>query len=250
VLRINPNNRLARETLDKLISSPPEPESKPQRDLPFQLDRDIELGYPVQAFLSRKGQRIYLTLLDGTQIVRAYTSEMNLPAVRNAVQKGELPYEHLSEIKAISQDTIRTVKHTGSALTVHYQDGPAEKTLQMPFDNEEKARAILGVLTTKMGPDFMIQTKSSSNVLKLLFSTVLTLGSAAFVAATIWTIPQVGMGQAGDSWRANMVSRLLESLGYIGLVMVCMAMILAALGLSAYLLLKPPVKTELVQRDN
>jgi hypothetical protein len=249
VLRINPNNRMARETLDKLLSSPPEPETKPQRDLPYQPEQDIELGYPVQAFLTKKGSRIYLTLLDGIQIVRAYTSQGDLHAVRDAVQKGELPYQYLSEIQTISQDVIRTVTHSGSGLTVHYQDGPKEKTLQIPFDNEEKARAILSVLTTKMGPDYMIQTKSSSNVLKLLFSTVLTLGSAAFVAATIWTIPQVGMGQAGDSWRANMVSRLLDSLGYGGLVLVCMALILAALGLSAYLLLKPPVKTELVQRE-
>ena len=79
-------------------------------------------------------------------------------------------------------------------------------------------------------------------------STLLTLGSAAFVAAVLWTMPQVGIGQGGESWRARLVSRLLESLGYTGLVLICLVLVLAALGLSAYLLLKPQVKTELVQR--
>jgi hypothetical protein len=32
-------------------------------------------------------------------------------------------------------------------------------------------------------------------------------------------------------------------------VLICIALVLAALGLSAYLLLKPPVKAELVRRD-
>jgi hypothetical protein len=264
VLRINPNNRFARETLDKLLSSPPEPETKPLRELPdqpkpetepqqeilYQPERDIELGYPVQAFLNKKGSRIYLTLLDGIQIIQAYTTQADLHAVRDAVQKGELPYDHLFDIQAISQDSIRTVKQSSSALVVHYQDGPREQTLRMPFDNVEKARATLSVLTQKMGSDYTIQIRTSNNAFKLVFSALLSLGSAAFVAATIWTIPQVGMGQAGENWRARMVSRLLESLGYGGLVLICVAMILAALGLSAFLLLKPPIKSEMVKKDN
>ena len=118
VLRINPNNRLAQETLDKLLASPPEPETKPQRDLPSHPFNEIELGYPVQAFLYKKRSRIYLTLLDGIQIIRAYTAQADLSVVRDAVQKGELPYQYLSEIKAISQDSIRSVKHSGSTLII------------------------------------------------------------------------------------------------------------------------------------
>lgn len=249
VLRINPENRLARETLENLLITPPEPETKPQRDLPDQIDSGIVLGYPVQAFLYKKRSRIYMTLLDGIQIIQAYTSQAVLPEVRDAVKKGQLPEEHLSDLRSIAQDSIKAVKHSGSTLIVLYHEGPGVQSLRLPFEDEDKARAILGVLTTKLGPDYMIQTKSSSNALRLVFSTLLTLGSAAYVAAILWTLPQVGTGSAGDSWRTRMVSQLLESLGYVGVVMICVALVLAALGLSAYLLLKPPVKAELVRRD-
>jgi hypothetical protein len=249
VLRINPDNQLARETLEKLYTSPPETELKPPRDLPGQERDRIELGYPVQAFLFKKGSRIYMTLLDGLQIIQAYTSRVDLPIVRDAVTKGQFPEEYLSDIKSIPQDSIQAVKQAGSALIVQYRDGPIGKSLRLPFDDEEKARAVLSVLTTKLGPNYMIQSKSSNNAFRLVFSSLLTLGSAAFVAAILWTLPQVGAGQGGESWRTQMVSRLLESLGYVGVVLICVAFILAALGLSAYLLLKPPVRAELGRRD-
>lgn len=133
-------------------------------------------------------------------------------------------------------------------MIVQYLEGRSERSWRLPFENEEKARSILGVLTKQLGPDFMIQTKSVNNAFNLVLSTLLTLGSAAFTAAILWTLPQIGTDLAGESLRARMVSRLLESLGYTGVVLVCVVLILAALGLSAYLLLKPPVRTELVQR--
>lgn len=260
VLRINPDNRLAKETLDKMLAGPPEPETKPPRDIPSppepKPDRDlprspaaeIELGFPLQAFLHKKGARIYLTLLEGKHIIRAYTARTNLPQVRDAVKRGELPDQYLSELKYISLDSIKSVNHTGSTLAIQYAEGRMERSWRLPFEDEEKAHTILGVLTKQLGPDFMIQTKSVSNAFNLVISTLLTLGSAAFVAAILWTLPQIGTDPAGDSLRTQMVSRMLESLGYIGVVLVCVVMILAALGLSAYLLLKPTVKTELVQR--
>ncbi len=262
VLRINPNNRMAQETLDKLIASPSEPEIKPQRDLPSPPEpaskpkRDLpsptplenELGYPLQAFLFKKRSRIYLTLLEGKHIIRAYTKQADLPQVRNAVQRGELPTQLLSDLKYVSLDRIKAVKHTGSALIVQYQEGHGERSWKVPFEDEEKARAILGVLTKQLGPDYMIQTKRTSNILNLLISTVLTLGSAAFVAAILWTLPQIEAGLAEDSLRTRMVGRLLESLQYGGVVLISVVLILAALILSAYLLLKPQASTELVRR--
>lgn len=262
VLRINPDNLMARETLDKLLASPaepgagppqvvpsaPEPKAEPPRDIFSTPESEFELGYPVQAFLFKKGSRIQITLLDGIHIIRAQTSQANLPAVREAVKKGELPTQYLSEIKTISQDSIRGVKHSGSSLIFQYLDGPGEQSARLPFEDEEKARAILGILTKNLGPDYMIQTRSGSNALKLLFSAFLTLGSAAFVAAILWTMPQIGVGLGGDSWRTRMVIRLLESLGYSGVVLICLLLVLAALGLSAYLLLKPQIRTELVRR--
>jgi hypothetical protein len=262
VLRINPNNRLARETLDKLIAnptetetkpprdipSPPKVESKPERDQPAPLPLEKELGYPLQAFLYKKRSRIYLTLLEGKHVIRSYTKQAFLPQVRNAVQRGELPTQYLSDLKYVSLDSIQAVNQAGSTLIVLHREGSGEHSWRVPFEDEEKARAILGVLTKQLGPDYMIQTKRTSNVLNLLISTVLTLGSAAFVATILWTLPQIESGLTGDSLRIRMVSRLLESLGYGGSILISLILILAALGLSAYLLLKPPVRTELVRR--
>ena len=45
-----------------------------------------------------------------------------------------------------------------------------------------------------------------------------------------------------------MIKRLLESRVASGLVLLCAALVLASLGVSAWLLLKPPVSTELVRR--
>lgn len=248
VLRINPDNRLAKETLDKLLASPPEPEIKPQRDLPSIPTPEIELGFPLQAFLYKKGSRIYLTLLDGKHIIRTYTTQAYLPQVRDAVQKGELPTQYLSDLKFVSLDSIQAIKHTGSALIVQYREGPVERSWRLPFEDEEKARSILGVLTRQLGPDFMVQSKPVSNAFNLVISTLLTLGSATFVAVVLWTLPQIGPDTFLDNFRVQMVSRLLVSLGYGGAIIVSMVLVLAALGLSAYLLLKPPIRTELVRR--
>jgi hypothetical protein len=262
VLRINPNNRLARETLDNLLASPPEQEIKPPREIPAppeSVDKpeemtssasslELELGYPLQAFLFRKRARIYLTLLEGKHIIRAYTKQAVLQQVRDAIQRGELPSQHLSDLKYVPLKNIKAVKHTSSALIVHYQSGLSERSWRLPFEDEEKARAILGVLTKQLGPDFMIQTKRVSNIFNLVISTLLTLGSAAFVAAILWTLPQIGPSTGEEGWRIQMVSRLLDSLGYTGVILTSMVLVLAALGLSAYLLLKPPVRTELVRR--
>lgn len=260
VLRINPDNQLAQETLDKLLANPREPETKPKRKLPRSSEPKsepdasgppplaIDLGFPLQAFLFKKGSRIYLTLLEGKHIIRAYTTQAVLPQVRDAVQRGELPSQYLSDLKYVPLDAIQAVKHAGSSLFVQHQDGPGERTWRLPFEDEEKARSILGVLTKQLGPDYMIQTKRVSNSLNLIISALLTLGSAAFVAAILWTLPQIEVGMAEDSLRTRMVSQLLESLGYGGVVLISMVLLLAALGLSAYLLLKPQARTELVRR--
>ena len=262
VLRINPDNRLAQETLDKLIANPTETETKPPRNLPSppKLESrpkqdhagpsplEKELGYPLQAFLFKKRSRIYLTLLEGKHIIRAYTKQAFLPQVRNAVQRGELPTQYLSDLKYVSLDSVQTVNHAGSTLIVQYLEGSGERSWRVPFEDEEKARAILGVLTKQLGPDYMIQAKRVSNAFNLVISTLLTLGSAAFVATILWTLPQIDSGLAGDNMRTRIVGRLLESLGYGGSILISLVLIMAALGLSAYLLLKPPVRTELVRR--
>ena len=249
VLRINPENRLARETLEKIRLSPPEPETKPQRELPSAPAMEGAPAFPLQTFLFKKGSRIYLTLLDENKLTRAHTTQANIRPVRDAVKNGQIPEDYLSDIKVISLDSIQSVKHKGSGLLIQYLEGDQVLTLDLPFEDKAKARTVLGVLTKKLGPNYMIQSKPISTGLSLGISSLLTLGSAAFVAAILWTMPQIGAGLMGDSWRTRMVSRLLESLGYGGVILICVALVLAALGLSAYLLLKPPIRTELVQRS-
>ena len=248
VLRINPNNRMAQETLDKLLTSPPVPETKPQRDLPSSPDQPPSPSAPMQTFLFKKGSAIHITLIDQGYLYRAQAAQRHIPPIRDAVTNGEIPRQYLSGLKTVPLDSIQVVEHSGSVLAIRYQDGPGEHSLKLPFEEKAKARTVLGSLTKRLGPDYMVQTKPVRTGIRMGLAALLTLGAAAFVAFILWTLPQIGAGLVAESWRTRMVGRLLESLGYGGVIGICAVLILAALALSSYLLLKPPVRTELVRR--
>ena len=249
VLRINPNNRLARETLDKLLYTPPEPESKPQREIPDPPAPDKGAGYPLQAFLYKRGSRIYLTILGGKRLVHGYTKQRHIPVVRDMIKAGNIPDQYLAGMKIIPLDFISNIQHKGAALEVDYQEGASDQSLIMPYEDKNKARGVLGVLTKELGPTYMIQTRPIKTGFNLVISTLLTGGSVVFTSIIIWTAQQINKGIAVAGWRDQMIANLLESRGASGLVLICAALVLASLGVSAWLLLKPPVSTELVRRD-
>lgn len=249
VLRVNPNNRLARETLDKLLTTPPEPESKPQREVPDPPARDKGTGFPLQAFLYKRGSRIYLTILGGKRLVHGYTKQKHIPIVRDMIKAGDIPDQYLAGMKIVPLDFISNIQHKGAALEVHYQEGASGQSLIMPYEDKKKARGVLGVLTKELGPSYMIQTKPIKTSFNLVISTLLTGGSVVFTAIIIWTAQQINKGVAVAGWRDQMIANLLESRGASGLVLLCAALVLASLGVSAWLLLKPPVSTELVHRN-
>ena len=249
VLRINPNNRLARETLDKLLYTPPEPESKPQREIPDPPAPDKGAGYPLQAFLYKRGSRIYLTILGGKRLVHGYTKQRHIPVVRDMIKAGDIPDQYLAGMKIVPLDFISDIQHKGAALEVHYQEGASGQSLIMPYEDKKKARGVLGVLTKELGPTYMIQTRPIKTSFNLVISTLLTGGSVVFTAIIIWTAQQINKGVAVAGWRGQMITNLLKSRGASGLVLICAALVLASLGVSAWLLLKPPVSTELVRRD-
>ena len=249
VLRINPNNRLARETLEKLLYTPPEPESTPHREIPDPPATEKGTGFPLQAFLYKRGSRIYLTILGGKRLVHGYTKQRHIPIVRDMIKAGDIPDQYLAGMKIVPLGFISNIQHKGAALEVHYQDGPGDQSLIMPYEDKKKARGVLGVLTKELGPSYMIQTKPINTGFRLVFSTLLTGGSVVFTAIIIWTAQQINKGIAVNGWRDQMIANLLESRGASGLVLLCAALVLASLGVSACLLLKPPVSTELVRRD-
>ncbi len=249
VLRINPNNRMARETLDKLRKTPPEPEPKPHREIPSPPARDKGAGDPLQAFLYKRGSRIYLTILGGKRLVHGYTKQRHIPVVRNMIKAGDIPNQYLAGMKVVPLDFISHIQHKGAALKVHYQEGPNSQSLIMPYEDKNKARGVLGVLTKELGPAYMVQTRPIKTGLNLVISTVLTLGSVVFTAIILWTAQQINKGVAVAGWQVQMIANLLESRGASGLVLLCAALVLASLGVSAWLLLKPPVSTELVRRE-
>lgn len=250
VLRINPNNRMAQETLDKLLHAPPEPEIKPEdREIPSPLTRDKTAGYPLQAFLYKRGSRIYLTILGGNLLVHGYTKQRHIPIVREMIKAGDIPGQYLAGMKSVPLDFITNIQHRGAALEVHFQDGTGSQSLSMPYEDKNKARGVLGVLTKELGPTYMVQTRPVKTGFNLVVSTVLTLGSVVFTAIILWTAQQINKGIEVANWRDQMIANLLESRGASGLVLLCAALVLASLGVSAWLLLKPPVTTELVHRE-
>ncbi len=249
VLRINPDNQMARETLDKLLSSPAQPETKPPRQIPTPpAKKPSEKSY-LQTFIYDRGSHNYLTILDDKRLIRATVKTDDLINVKDTLQRGEIPDRYLSEMKTIPLSLIESVRQKGSALQVTYLDGNTERALRLAFKDQPKAKVVLGILTKKLGPSYLIQTRPLNTGLNLGFSALLTLGAIGFSAWVLWGVQQISISPGTNRENFTLAAGLLDSLGSIGTLLLCGAAILVALGISAWLLLKPPVATELVRRN-
>jgi hypothetical protein len=248
VLRINPDNQLARETLEKLLSSPSKPETKPPRQIPSPPTPEPDQKSTLQTFLFSKGSRNYLTILGEKRLIRAQAETDHLVAVNQALKKGEIPDRYLTEMKTISLDSIQAARQKGAVLQVTSLDEEDERTLRLPFEDQNKAKVVLSVLTKKLGPRYMVQTRPLNTGISLAISAILTLSAVGFSAWTLWGVQQININLGVDRESLPMAAALLDALGNFGVILLCAAAIMLALGISAWLLLKPPVSTELVRR--
>jgi hypothetical protein len=255
VLRINPANQLARDALNELRASPPIKETKPRRKIPQPPPGKKPTGKtePIGGYKTwhyNMGSKVFLIILGDQQLFWAQTEKKLIPRVREILQKGQIPDQFLSEIKAIRLASITTIKLLKKALLFQYRYEGADRTARLALEDTVMTERIMDVLVNRLGPDYMLQTKPVRTGLSLGISALLTFGAAGLTAAGYWAYQEVVSGRAAatGSVRAPWLINLLQSLGAGGLTLLGGIFILVALAISIRLLLKPALGTELVKR--
>lgn len=223
VLHINPNNQMARETLENLRPEKPEPEPIETEKPSAPQGKGTLGGYQTWLFAQRS--RIFLTLLGEEELVSGETEPKNLARIRVAINKGELPDTLFKKKTVIPFESITRVRQIGSSLQVHYQVKGSEKSTRLELENEKTTNQVLSALENQLGPSFSLQAKPMKTTIALIISLVLTISAAALTAF--------------------LYGKVNELLGPIGAVLIGGVLILISLGISAWLLLKPPAVTEL-----
>ncbi len=243
VLRINPGNQLARETLEKLRPQKPgtEPTEKPSPP------QDTSSIGEYQTWLYAQRSRIYLTLLGKEELISVETQPKNLGRIRSAISEGEMPDALFKEKTAILFNQITSIRQMMSSLRVYYQEKGREKSTRLELENEVMADQVLSALQNKLGPEYSVNAEPMKITTALGISLVLTIGAAALTGFFYWGANEVASGRAAatGSIRTQSIVRLLELIGPGGIVVIGGILILVSLGVSAWLLLKPPTVTEL-----
>ncbi len=243
VLRINPGNQLARETLEKL--RPEKPEAAPTEKPAPPQEKSTLGGY--QTWLYAQRSRIYLTLLGKEELISAETEPKNLARIRAAISEGELPDALFKDKSLIPFNQITRIRQIASSLRVYYQVAGREKSTRLELENEVMANQVLSVLQNQLAPSFSLTTEPMKTTTGLIISLILTIGAAAITAFFYWGANEVASGRAAatGSIRTQSIIRLLELFGSGGVILIGGILILVSLVVSTWLLLKPPTVTEL-----
>ena len=255
VLRINPGNQFARDALSQLRASPPITETKPRRQIPKPARGKKPTGKtePIGGYKTWhyiRGSKVFLIILGEHQVFWALTEKRLIPRVRDILKKGQIPDHYLSEIKTIRLVSIKSIKLLKTALQFQYQYEGADRSARMPLENTIMSERIMDVLTNRLGPDYLLQTKPVRTGLSLGISALLTLGAAGLTVTGNWAFQEVVSGRASatGSVRAPWLISLLPSLGAGGVTLIGGILIIIALIISVRLLIKPALGTKLVKR--
>ena len=262
VLRINPKNKFAQDALDDLLASPPIPETKPLREIPQPPVQQTQPPPPapkkktepadkgLQTWLHARGSKYFLTILGPKHITRALTDSASLSKVRDELKKGKIPDKLLLETQSISLKSISSIKQVQSGLQVLYQDGVDELTLRLNMADQAASNKVLTLLQDRLGPAYMLNSQPVRTGLNLGLSALLSLGAAGLTAYMFWMAQEVVSGRAAESGSVSsgILISLVNLLGPSGVVLVGAFVLLAALAISAWILLKPPTVTTLSKR--
>ena len=233
VLRINPDNQLARETLEKLTTSVAPAEKGQVGDY--------------QSWLYTQRSKIYLTLLGEKELISATADSKLFPRIQAALSQGELPDTLLKEKRVIPFKLIIRIRQNLSSLRVYFKTRKGEDSLRLELEDIAMAEQVLGEIKAKLSPDFILKVEPMKVGITLAIATILTFGAAGITGFFYWGALEVSSGRAAatGSIRVQSIIRLLEVLGPIGVAVIGAVLMLIALGVSGSLLLKPPTVTEL-----
>ncbi len=249
VLRINPRNQFALDALNKLRASPPITETKPRREIPKPATGKIPTGKtePIGQFKTwhySRGSIVYLTILGNRQLIRAQTEKRLIPRVRDALEKGEVTTQYLSEIKSIPLITISKIKLLKTALQFHYMNEGMERSARLVMDDTTMSERIFHELVGRLGPDYILQTIPVRTGLSLTLSAILVFGATGLTLAGYWAAQEVLSGRIQSPFLID----LMNLLGISGVTIIGGILVILAFIISVRMFLKPALRTELVKR--
>ena len=239
VLRINPQNQLAKETLDKLVDEfTGETASH---------DKRLVGKYLTWPYVQRS--KIYLTLLGEGELISATTEPKLITRVRSAIKEGKFSPTLFRDKKHIPLNQITRIRQILSSLRVYYDINNREDSVRLELDDNSTAEEVLIEIMKKLGDGYSQTEKPIGIPSTLGIAAILILGAGGLTAFLYWGALEVTSGRAAatGSIQTRAIINLLETLGTTGAAVIGAVLLLIALGVSAGLLMKPPMVREIVR---
>ena len=222
VLRINPDNQLANETLDKLV------EQSTQKS-PSQTKRLVG-NYLTWLYPQRS--KIHLTLLGQEDLISAVTEPKLLARVRTAIKEDNFSPTLFRDKKRIPLIQINRIRQILSSLRINYGINNREESVRLELEDKSTADEVLKELIGKLGDGYSQTEKPMGIASSLGIAVILILGAGGVTGFLYW----------GALNLPSMAAISPTVAAFIGAVL-----LLAALGVSAGLLMKPPTSIEIVR---
>lgn len=151
VLRINPDNQMAREALERIESSPLQP------DYSVEIEEKGEPAVPDSSptilrywLFSKRGQ-IYLTLLTESNLLLGLAEPRDLNQIQTALDQQQIPQHSLTDRKLIPLKTILDLNHRRKSLRIIYQGPDKPQSLLLKMENAAQAHQVLESLEKALG---------------------------------------------------------------------------------------------------
>ena len=222
VLRINPDNQLAQDTLDDLVVVPDE-------ETPSPVKRQVG-NY--LTWLHAQRSKIFITLLGKDALISATTEPKLLTRVRSAIKEDNFSPTLFRDKKRIPLIQINRIKQVLSSLRVYYEDKNKEESIRLEFEDNSTAEQMLIELIKKLGDGYSQTEKPMGTASTLGIAAILIIGAGIVTGFLYWGAINLP---------------LLAGLGPTGAAIIGAVLLLAALGISAGLLMKPPTSIEIVR---
>jgi hypothetical protein len=151
VLRINPDNQMAREALERIESSPLQANLKAKTEDNIETALDSSTPALSRYWLFSKRGQIYLTLLTESDLMLGLADPRDLNQIQNALDQQHIPESTLTDRKLIPLKTILDLDHQRNSLRIIYQGPDKPKSLRLKMENAAQAHQVLEALEKALG---------------------------------------------------------------------------------------------------
>jgi hypothetical protein len=151
VLRINPENQMAREALERIESSPLQHEVKTKMEEKAESPAPAATPAILRYWLFSKRGQIYLTLLTESDLMLGLADPRDLNQIQNALDQQQSPESSLTDRKLIPLKTILDLDHQRNSLRIIYQGPDKPKSLRLKMENAAQAYQVLEAMEKALG---------------------------------------------------------------------------------------------------